>query len=152
MLPAMKMGLYRWSIYTYELCHLKFLISIFSFDTYNWSFLLAFLQWTLKSFFMLSIRNWNVRKKSNKRLAFIKHSSDFKKKHWRQWRRPLTVNHHLFLKKENMEKQASFQWTPSLGLGVLETLWNETLCYIFLLVRCFEKVCGLFGWWDTLPS
>lgn len=148
MLSMMKFGLNR---FTYELYHLKFLISIFSFDTYNWSFLLAFLQWTLKSFFMLSIRNYpGTLEKYPRDLLSSSTLSDFKRKHWRHWKRPLTTNH-LFLKKENNGKANLLSVNPQLGDGDVRDIVKSNLVLYFSPGSLFlRRFMGLFGWWDTI--
>lgn len=101
----------------------------FCFDTYNWSFLLAFLQWTLKSFFMLSIRNHPGTLETNPRdllssstLSDLRESTEgIGKGHWL----PII----FFSRRKTMEKQISVN--PQLGDGGVRDIVKSNLVLYF---------------------
>lgn len=131
--------------------HLKFLIVFFFFWCLiiDWSFLLAFAPLNFEIFlYMLSIRKYaGTLEKNHQETCFHQALYQTFKKVLKALKE-LTSQNHLFFfsrRKQWKNKFSSFSESPVWGLGSVETLWNQILCYIFLLAHSFWE--GLWAIW-----
>ena len=139
-------------IHKYERFHLKFLIVFFLFLVpNNWLVISAGFYstelWNLSVYAINKKICWNIRK-IHQETCFHQALYQTFEKVSKALKEVIDFQNHLFFfsrRKRWKNKISSFSESPVWGLGSLETLWNQILCYIFLLAHSFWE--GLWAIW-----